>query len=324
LLELSMECESLARAEAMSAMRALGDSPQVLDEDQGVMVVSSSADPAALASRLALCHHISEWKASCAHAELRGCVGDIDVPGPIRVRSTKVGERNVDLSGASRLVGGVMGRRGGVDLHEPASEVRVVFSANAHVGRLLASVDRASFERRKNRYMPYVYPASIHPKFARAVVNLSEVRAGERLLDPFAGTGAILIEAAMVGCRAMGSDISEKMLSGAASNLKHTGMTADLYRCDVGASPSVIGRVDGVVTDLPYGRSTSTAGEGLEDLYERAFEAFSMLLDTGRRLVVVLPSVDRVQAERRFKLVGTHKLHVHRSLTRHFCILEKV
>jgi len=324
LLELSMECESLARAEVVSAMRALGDSPRILEEDQGVMVVSSLAEPSALASRLALCHHISEWKASCALPELRSCAAAIDVPGPIRVRSTKVGERRIDLSDSSRVVGDVIGGPRGVDLHEPASEVRVVHSSRAHFGRLLASIDRTSFERRKNRYMPFVYPASIHPKFARAAVNLSEVKGGARLLDPFAGTGAILIEAAMAGCEAVGSDISEKMLSGAAKNLSHVGVSAELHRCDVGEAPEMIGGVEGVVTDLPYGRSTSTGGEALEDLYCRAFDAFSELLDPGHRLVVVLPSLNHISSEKRFKVMGTHELHVHRSLTRHFCVLEKI
>jgi tRNA (guanine10-N2)-dimethyltransferase len=323
LLELSMECESLARAEALSAMRALGDLPEVIKESEGVLVVSSAVDPRALASRLALCHHVSEWLGSCDLPELRSFVGGVDVPGPIRVRATKVGERYVDLQDAARMVGGVVGESVGVDLHSPATDLRLVFSDVVHVGRLLASVDRASFERRKNRYMPFVYPASIHPKFARAAVNLTEVQAGQRLLDPFMGTGAILVEAAMVGCVAIGSDISERMMEGAARNLGHSQVKAELCRCDIGEVPAVIGEVDGIATDLPYGRSTSTGGEDLSDLYVRAFDAYDGVLRKGQRMVAVVPALDAVASEGRFEMVETHKLWVHRSLTRHFCVLRK-
>ncbi|MBN1677013.1 MAG: hypothetical protein JW880_00595 [Candidatus Thermoplasmatota archaeon] len=324
LLELSMECESLARAEAVSAMCALGDKPQVLGEDEGVLIVLTEADPRALASRLALCHHISEWMASCAPSELNTRAEDIDVPGPIGVRATKVGDRAVDLAHAAKVVGGVVGRSRGVDLRRPASEVRLVFSEKVHIGRLLASIDRASFEKRKNRYMPFVYPASIHPKFARAAVNLTEVRLGGRLLDPFSGTGAILIESALAGCQTIGSDLSGRMIEGASMNLAHSGVSAELHECDVGEILSVIGKVEGIATDLPYGRSTSTGGEGLAVLYERAFRAFGEVLDAGERLVVVLPALRPVESGGLFRVVDSHKLWVHRSLTRHFSILEKL
>jgi tRNA (guanine10-N2)-dimethyltransferase len=211
-----------------------------------------------------------------------------------------------------------------VDLRRPATDVRLVFSDKVHVGRLLASIDRTSFERRKNRYMPFVYPASIHPKFARAAVNLTEVRREQKLLDPFSGTGAILVEAAMVGCETIGSDISERMIEGAAKNLGHLKLKAALHQCDVGEVPARVGAVDGIASDLPYGRSTSTGGEGISDLYARTFDSFDGVLGSGSRAVVVMPSLDAVASEKRFEVVETHKLWVHRSLTRHFCVLRKL
>ena len=57
-------------------------------------------------------------------------VENADVPGPIRVRSTRIGEahRDVDLAAMTRRAGGLLGKGRGVDLHSPASEVRLVFS----------------------------------------------------------------------------------------------------------------------------------------------------------------------------------------------------
>ena len=323
LLELSMECESLARSEAVSAMRALGGPPKVLDEDLGVMVAESEADPAALASRLALCHNVDEWIASCEPDGLESCAERMEVPGPIKVSSTKVGIREADLTGTNRRVGAVLGKSRGVDIHNPRSEVRIVFSDRVHVGRRLASVDRASYEKRKNRYMPFVYPASLHPKFSRAAVNLTQVGMGGRLLDPFCGTGSIVAEAALAGLESVGSDLSDKMVEGARRNLAHVKVTAAIHECDIGEIPRVVGKVDGIATDPPYGRSTSTRGERIPELYKRAYAAFADVLPKGARVVAVLPDERSAESADGFRTMESHRLWVHGSLTRHFFVLER-
>jgi len=323
LFELSMECESLARAEVIAAASALGGRPKGVSGCPGILVVETSADANALVSRLALCHHVSEWLGECSSKEVETCVGSMDVPGPIRVRSTKIGDKSVDLSSVSRKAGAVLGKTRGVDLHNPKSEVRIIFSDHVHIGRLLGSVDRSSFEKRKNRYMPYFYPASVHPKFARALVNLTKVGEGGRLLDPFCGTGAIVAEASLVGLRAIGTDLSEKMVEGSRKNLRHVGVQAELKVCDVGEIAQTVGRVDGIATDPPYGKATSTKGERIPSLYERAFEAFSEALDKGSRAAVVVPDKRLLDKAEGFVLLESHELWVHRSLTRHFCVLSR-
>jgi len=324
LLELSLECESLARAEALSAAVALGGSPRIIGEDDGVLMLETAADPSGLASRLGLCHYVSELWASCDCADLDTCVRGIDVPGPIRVRSTKVGETSVDLAGTSRRAGAILGKSKGVDLHHPASDIRIVFSKQAHVGRMIGAVDRPSFEKRKNRYMPYIYPASLHPKYARALVNLTQVPKGGRLLDPFCGTGAIVAEASLIGLDSAGTDLSDKMVEGAKRNLAYLKAGAELRVADVGDILGKVGCVQGIATDPPYGRSTSTNGEKIPSLYERAFRAFGDVLEKRSRVAIVVPDLDLLEGVEGFRLLGVHNLWVHRSLTRRFCVLEKL
>jgi len=323
LLELSMECESLACSEAVAAAEALGGKPKTLLREPGVLVIDTKADPVALASRLGLCHFVSGWLCTCEESELGTRAREIDVEGPIRVRSTKVGEVRVDLAEVARLVGGILGKSKGVDLHHPRSDVRVVFSDSVHVGRLVGAIDRASFEKRKNRYMPFFYPASLHPKFARALVNLTRAKSGARLLDPFCGTGAILAEADLIGLEAIGTDMSEKMISGAKENLDHMQAHATLTISDVGGIEESVGRVEGIATDPPYGKSTSTKGESIPALYRRAFGAFSEVLDRGSYLAMVVPRTSLLKDADKFRLLETHSLWVHRSLTRHFCVLSR-
>ena len=326
LLELSMECESLARAEALSGVAALGGSPRELGSDAGVLILEAGVDPQALLGRLGLCHKVSEWLGSTDIRGVDSLVENADVPGPIRVRSTRIGEahRDVDLAAMTRRAGGLLGKGRGVDLHSPASEVRLVFSGRVHAGRLIGSVDRASFESRMNKHLPFHCPVSLHPKFARALVNLTRVPDGGTVLDPFCGTGAILAETHLAGLKAVGTDLSEKMVEGARANLKHVGATAVTRVCDVGAIEGVVGEVDGIATDPPYGRSTSTNGEPLDELYTRSFRAFADVLGRGCRLAIAVPDARVLDAAEGFRLLETHPLWVHRSLTRNFCALERV
>ena len=323
LLELSLECESLARSEAVAACESLGGTAKIFLQDPGIIVLDTDVDPEALASRLGLCHVVSEHLFSCSPDGLESNAERLEVPGPIRIRSTKVGEQKVDLSRTSRSIGAIVGESRGVDLHHPKTDLRIVYSRDVHVGRAISSIERSAFEKRKNRYMPYFYPASLHPKFARALVNMSRVRAKQSLLDPFCGTGAILAEGALVGLRAIGTDISEKMIEGARQNLDHLHLEAELRRCDVGEIAKAVGDVSGIATDPPYGKSTSTQGEMIPALYERAFRSFSEVLDKGALVAMVVPRTSLLEDASEFKLVEKHELWVHRSLTRHFCLLRR-
>jgi len=318
-----MECEPLARADALAACEALGHRARVLRHEPGVLLVETRADAVKLAARLGLCHYVSEWLASCPPDELGPTAASIDVEGPIRVRATKVGPITPNLAEATRVVGAALGRGRGVDLRSPRTDIRVVFSRCAHIGRMVGAVDRSSFERRKNRYMPFTYPASLHPKYARALVNLSRAAPGARMLDPFCGTGAILAEAALVGAKPVGSDISEEMVEGARRNLSHLGLSSELHVTDVGGVREVVGSVDSIATDPPYGRSTSTKGESIPRLYARAFSTFAGILKKGAYVGIVVPRKSLLDSADDFVVMEAHPLYVHGSLTRHFCSLRR-
>ncbi|HUV61871.1 MAG TPA: TRM11 family methyltransferase [Thermoplasmata archaeon] len=325
LLELSMECESLARSEALSIGRTIGSRSDAVLVDEGILVIDTDADPIAFVERMALCHSASEYMCSCNPEDVQEFSSAIDVPGPVRVHATRIGtaHEHVDLAELNSSVGAVLGDAVGVDIHNPCSEVRIVFSDKVHIGRLIGSVDRAAYERRKTKNLPFNHPISLHPKFARCIVNLVEVRPGKRILDPFCGTGAIVTEAALAGAEAIGSDVSEKMVDGARSNMTSVGVKGRLHICDVGSISDVVKHVDGIATDPPYGRSSSTNGEPVPDLIRRAFGSLSKIMDAGSRLVMVMHDPALADCAEDFELIESHELWVHRSLTRHFCVFVR-
>ncbi|MBO4797682.1 MAG: DNA modification methylase, partial [Candidatus Methanomethylophilaceae archaeon] len=77
--------------------------------------------------------------------------------------------------------------------------------------------------------------------------------------------------------------------------------------------------IDAVCTDPPYGRSTRTGGENIQDIYRKASEAIPEVLKPGARAGIVLPypaSFDTM------KLEGMYVQRVHGSLSRHYHIFR--
>jgi tRNA G10 N-methylase Trm11 len=78
------------------------------------------------------------------------------------------------------------------------------------------------------------------------------------------------------------------------------------------------------VTDLPYGKSTTTKGEKMDDLYSRAFENMSKLLKECGKAVIGLSNKDLISlGQKYFSLVDKHVFRVHKSLIRHFVVYKK-
>ena len=112
-----------------------------------------------------------------------------------------------------------------VNLTKPKSLVRVVaYQDEFFIAIEKIKLNKKHFEESKPHKRPFFYPGSMNPKLARCMVNLSRVKEGQLLLDPFCGTGGILIEAGLIGCRVVGSDIYWKMKIGTSINLDYYGI----------------------------------------------------------------------------------------------------
>ncbi|MBS3125240.1 hypothetical protein J4211_03230 [Candidatus Woesearchaeota archaeon] len=99
-----------------------------------------------------------------------------------------------------------------VDLENPGTQIQFFFTkSHIYCGKLLWE-QYERFEERRAHLRAAHSPVSLHPKLARAMVNLTGVKTGI-LLDPFCGTGGILIEAGLMGFPVVGCDIDEKYAS---------------------------------------------------------------------------------------------------------------
>jgi len=213
-----------------------------------------------------------------------------------------------------------------VNLENPDIEIRgLITDTKLYVGSKIAKINRSQFEDRKVQNRPFFSPISLHPKIARALVNLTSVKKDEILLDPFCGTGGIIIEAGLMGIRVIGSDIEEKMIEGCKKTLDFYDIKNNkLYCSDISKIQDYIDKVDAIATDLPYGKSTTTKGEKMDHLYNRAFESMSKMLKQEGKAVIGLSKKKFIPlAENYLSLIEMHDIKVHRSLTRYFVVFQK-
>ncbi len=210
------------------------------------------------------------------------------------------------------------GINGKANLENPENIVRVYACKNIYVGIEIKEGVEQDFEVRRSKNLPISYPITMHPRLARAMINIARVKRGAKILDPFCGTGTILLEGSLMGMDMHGSDLDERMLRASETNLKKFGMKANLTRRDVG---EIEGNYDAIVTDPPYGRSSSSMGEKLNELYERAFKRFSDVTD---KVSIVLPESRAVEIGKKyFNLREMFPVRVHKSLTRYYCFFER-
>ncbi len=321
LFELSGEHPTLPAAEVLACLRA--ESPDSRQLALGPGYLLAACDLGSLPQvhgRLGLTHRFGRYLASCELDELEPVSSRLELPsGSVCVRARKVEGSfpEVNTHDVARKVGKALSREHEIDLTSPELTVRALLSEKVHLFISEHEIDRKQFDRRKVAERPFFSPISLHPRYARALINLTEAKRGDRVLDPFCGTGGIVLEAALLGMRALGSDIDPQMVEGCRRNLEHFGVEGEVQVADIGDVPSMFGKVGAVATDPPYGRAASTKKEDIDVLYRRGIKASAEVLSPGCRAVIVLP---REALSGEMELLELHRQRVHRSLTRHYHI----
>ncbi len=214
-----------------------------------------------------------------------------------------------------------------VNLKDPSCFLRLIFiNGKILVTERLFKIEKKHFYNLKPHKRPFFYPGSMSPKLARCMVNLTGVKKGDLVLDPFCGTGGILLEAGIMGANVIGVDIDEKMVNGTIKNLNYCGIKDyNVFQGDA-RKISLPQKVKAIATDPPYGISASTGGEESHNLYAEALVTMEeILMDTGR-LCMATPhymDIEELIQGTNFEIIEQHHIRMHKSLTRVISILKK-
>ena len=216
-----------------------------------------------------------------------------------------------------RLIGTMIS--GPVSLDTPETEYRAILSEDrCYFGKVLFCPNRGAYDLRNPGKRDFFHPGVMMPRMARTLINLTCAKNGDLLLDPFCGTGGILIEAEMLGMRTLGSDFDPMMICGSRQNVT----SSDLMLADATDLPFGNQSLDAVVTDFPYGQSVCIKkADTMANLYADALDEIRRVLKTGHRAVVVTHRDISDIASHHMTVLQHHEQRVHKSLTRRILVL---
>jgi len=231
--------------------------------------------------------------------------------------------KHLDATSAARVLGGIVVKNTGLKVSKKHGKAIRVFLVEgiAVVGVRLEEQDRRGFAERRPQRKPFFKPGALDPRLSRVFVNLARVPRGGFYYDPFCGTGGFAVEALKIGLNVLCSDADRTMAEGSTRNLRfyEEPYYYECFQADATRIPLRSRLVDGIGTDPPYGRSTTTKGMRVRDVIEGFLgEALEVLKKKG---YVVFASPHWVDSEllalnTGLQVVEKHYMRVHGSLTR--------
>ncbi len=215
-----------------------------------------------------------------------------------------------------------------VDLNNPDTTFYFLMKGEKiYVGKLIHRFDPTEFTERKSEFKPYSRPVSLLPREARCWINLSGVEGD--LLDPFCGTGTILVEAGLAGYNVYGSDSEDDMVSGSIMNMEYYEVEGEVRKSKIqNLSKNWDRAFDVVVTDPPYGRSAKVCSDKIENLYRFSLKEIESILKSNGRCVIGCPrkmGFDKIlkETDSKFKVLNKFTERVHGDLQREIFVLGK-
>ena len=262
--------------------------------------------------RLALTHEVGEKILELDRENIEDLNTDFQPEGSFSVRAEFLEDINEDKEDIEKSLGEKFSNtHNSVDLESPETELKAyVGEEKIIVSEIIENINRGLFEKRANQKRPFSSPISLDPVLARVLVNLSGLKPNEQVLDPFCGTGGILIEAGLCGIGVNGFDLQSEMVKGCRENLEEYGLiNHNIKQKDISEIlEEDLTKIDALVTDLPYGKSSKKT--------EKVVEEFLKVLDDFEGRAVFMYNENQLgDYESEFSV------YVHKNLTRHIFIV---
>jgi len=189
--------------------------------------------------------------------------------------------------------------------------------------------DYCIWERKSREYnnrlpqsKPEFHPTALKPKLARLLINLSNAKS--QVVDPFCGTGSIVLESAILKIPAIGIDIDWKSSQKAKKNLRFysreyklkEGKDWQILIADATNLSSIFSKkVDAIVTDPPYGRASTLAGKTIKKLYTSFLAEAEKVVKKNHSIIFIRPDFLKINLSN-YNVVSEFNWYVHKSLTR--------
>ncbi|MBI5680443.1 MAG: TIGR01177 family methyltransferase [Methanobacterium sp.] len=337
---LSGEHETLPKAEISACLKAENISFKTKYYNEGILILKIAEKDYkiidALGKKIAYTHEICKLLFESDRTNIDSDTAKYQweniISDDYAVRVKKIGfDPNFNSQSMEIKIGGiikkVLGTKGRVNLENPATFLRtIVINDKILVSERLVKRDKKHYYNIKPHKRPFFYPGSMSPKLARGMNNLARVKQGSVVLDPFCGTGGILIEAGISGAKIVGIDIDEKMVEGTKKNLEYCNIKDyDVFQGDA-RKINIPYKVDAIVTDPPYGISASTAGDESKNIYKATLSSMENIIKDDGYICMATPhylDINALASHTKFKIIEQYEIRMHKSLTRVVSVLNK-
>lgn len=245
----------LARDECVSLVKTYDKDVKIIVKDR-LITVRSSRDLRRVWERASMLRYAGKSFSNIKDIKSFACK-------VINLRNEKIDYKGYIDKSASKMK--ELGMR--VSLDNPDVTFGIIVSDKAYHCILLKK------ERVKMKKI-YRHPAELNYRLATLMINLSGVKEGDILLDPCCGTGTIVMYASYMNTNAIGCDISMKMCRYAKANLNANNLYGLIINSDALYMP--VKRADAMVSNMPYGRASSTYKRDSKELIRDIISAYNM------------------------------------------------
>lgn len=209
--------------------------------------------------------------------------------------------------------------------HEKIFFFGTVFNLDSEIFYICREIffNSKDYLRRMPKLRPVKRPYTLKSDMARASINLLGLKEGEVFLDPFCGIGGILLEAYDMGLKVIGNDISVEDLNLCKENFNfyYEKNSVSLTNFDCSFLFGEENSVDGIVTDIPYGRACRKIGV---DLYEDFLKNSVKILKKDKKLIIIYANFNSIKdlALKYFEVEDEIEEYINKSMTRYILILK--
>ena len=224
-------------------------------------------------------------------------------PASFACRVINLSTKSISSSHLEKEVGSILKQKWNckVSLSNPDLTIYLIFTnSRNYVGFAKRRIET------KRPIKAQKYPHELDSKLARCMVNLSQLKEGQTLCDPFCGTGTILLEAESMGIKAIGMDFDPEMCGITKRNLALNRFQSQVINSSYYDIKRIMGKIDAVVTDLPYGISSKSSIEPAKLVKE-----FVSTIPKKKKLVMVYKKGFDVNIKAK-----KYEIYRHKSLTR--------
>ncbi|MGQ4833343.1 MAG: methyltransferase domain-containing protein [Candidatus Asgardarchaeia archaeon] len=347
-IHLTGENEKLAIEEIKSVIQATGEIPKILGTERRLLFIKSKLRTIQrIAKRIVLAHAIYENFLIFNFLDYKE--GDLENAIKIALESASIerfftscksfginkcikvnGKNLINSEKLKKKVGEVIKRKTKckVDLEGPEIRIDIfVHDKGIAIGKWITRTARKEVIKSGPAIRPIKHSSTMNPIHARVLVNLSQVRESEILLDPFCGSGGILIEGRGINVNLIGIDINPKMLRGAIKNFHFFNLkNYELIRGNALKLPFRDSFIDAIATDPPYGKAASTHGLNFKVLLSNFLEEAERVLKSGRYIALAMPSkydIYELIPSNSLKVKILEDIYIHKKLVRKFVAIRK-